>query len=306
MAKTKEVRTPRAYRIKRSPGDQAVQILIYVLVGLFALGTVLPFVYVCAGSFATEKELTEKAFFLFPTKWSTNAYKYIVKDGSIFRGLKNSLIVTIVGTAINMFFSTTLAYPLARSDFRWRNGITNMVIVTMLFSGGMIPSYILVVNILHLKNTFWALWLPGALNAFNMIIIKNYFQGLPKELEEASEVDGASDLTIFLRVVLPLSKPVLASVGLFYAVGHWNSYFNALLYINDTDKQVVQIILRNIMNQASQAEMDETLDYGSAGVPPSKAVKMASTVVATVPILIVYPFVQRFFTQGVMVGAVKG
>ncbi len=306
MARQKEVRTPRGLRIKRTPGDQAVQVLIYVFVGLFAVATVLPFIYVCAGSFATEKELTEKSFFLFPTRFSLNAYKYIVKDGTIFRGLRNSLIVTVVGTLINMFFSTTLAYPLARSDFRWRNGITNMVIVTMLFSGGMIPSYILVVNILHLKNTFWALWLPGAVNAFNMIIIKNYFQGLPKELEEASEVDGASDLTIFLKVVLPLSKPVLASVGLFYAVGHWNSYFNALLYINKTQMQVVQIILRNIMNQASMAEMDETLDYGSAGKPPSKAVKMASTVVATVPILVVYPFVQRFFTQGVMVGAVKG
>ena len=164
----------RANRIKRSPGDAFVQVLLYVFVALFAIATVIPFLYVLAGSFATEQELTEKSFFLFPTVFSTNAYSYIVKDGSIFRGLANSLLVTAVGTFINMFMSTTLAYPLARSDFRWRNGITNMVIVTMLFGGGMVPSYILVVNILHLRNTYWALWLPGAISAFNMIIIKNY------------------------------------------------------------------------------------------------------------------------------------
>ena len=296
----------RANRIKRSPGDAFVQVLLYVIVALFAIATVIPFLYVLAGSFATEAELTEKSFFLFPTVFSTNAYSYIVKDGSIFRGLANSLLVTAVGTFINMFMSTTLAYPLARSDFRWRNGITNMVIVTMLFGGGMVPSYILVVNILHLRNTYWALWLPGAISAFNMIIIKNYFQGLPKELEEASHIDGASDLTIFLKVVLPLSKPVLASVGLFYAVGHWNSYFNSLLYIDNVNMKVVQQVLREVMQQAQQAETDELMDGGSNGAPPSKAVRMASTVVATVPILCVYPFIQKFFTQGVMVGAVKG
>ncbi len=303
MAKVKAV---KSQKIKRSPGDATVQVLLYVFVALFAIATVLPFLYVLAGSFATDKELTERSFFIIPTDISINAYKFILRDGAIFRGLANSLLVTIVGTAINMAFSTTLAYPLARPDFRWRNGITNMVIVTMLFSGGMVPGYILVVNILHLKNTYWALWLPGAINAFNMIIIKNYFQGLPRELEEASHMDGATDLQIFVKVILPLSKPVLASVGLFYAVGHWNAYFNSLLYIDNTNMQVVQQVLRNIMNQATQAEQDETMDYGSQGAPPSKAIKMASTVVATVPILCVYPFIQKFFTQGVMVGAVKG
>ncbi len=293
-------------KIKRSPGDAAVQVLLYVLVALFAIATVLPFLYVFAGSFATDAELTTRSFFVIPRDISFNAYRYIIKDGRIFEGLRNSLIVTLIGTAINMIMSTTLAYPLSRSDFRYRNLVTNMVIVTMLFSGGMVPSYILVVNILHLRNTYWALWLPGAINAFNMIIIKNYFQGLPKELEEASHIDGATDLQIFISVVLPLSKPVLASVSLFYAVGHWNAYFNSLLYIDNVDMQVVQQILRNLMNQARQAEMDETLDWGSQGAPPSKAVQMASTVVATVPILCVYPFIQKFFTQGVMVGAVKG
>lgn len=296
----------RSQKIKRTPGDQLVQVLIYVICGAFALMTVLPFLYVIAGSFATERELTEKAFFIIPSEFSLNAYQYLLKTGDVFKGLKNSLIVTVVGTLINMFFSCTLAYPLSRKYFRGRNFFTNMVIVTMLFSGGMIPSYIVVCNVFHLRDTFWALWLPGAINAFNMIIIKNYFQGLPSELEEAARMDGCQDLGIFLRIILPLSKPVLASVSLFYAVSHWNSYFNAMLYINDREKEVVQIVLRRIIFLTQSITSDSTFDWGLFGEPPQKAVKMATTVVATVPILIVYPFVQKYFTQGVMVGAVKG
>jgi len=293
-------------KIKRSPGDQVVQVFIYLFIGIFAIATVLPFLYVLAGSFATERELTERAFFIIPSEFSLNAYKYIIKTGDVFKGLKNSVIVTVVGTIINMIFTTTLAYPLSRSYLRGRNFFINMVIITMLFSGGMVPSY-LVISSLKLTNTFWALWLPTAINAFNMIIVKNYFQGIPKELEEAARVDGCSDLVIFLKIILPLSKPTIASVSLFYAVNHWNSYFNAMLYINDRNKEVVQIALRRIIFLAGGINTDGSpIDWGVLGQPPEKAVKMATTVVATVPILIIYPFVQKYFTQGVMVGAVKG
>ncbi len=291
---------------KRSPGDQLVQVLIYIIVGICAIVTVLPFLYVLAGSFATERELTERAFFVIPKEFSLNAYKYIIRTGDVFRGLGNSVLVTVVGTMINMFFTTTLAYPLSRSYLRGRNFLINMVIITMLFSGGMVPSY-LVVSGLKLTNTYWALWLPGAVSAFNMIIVKNYFQGIPKELEEASRVDGCSDLGIFLKIILPLSKPTIASVSLFYAVGHWNSYFNAMLYISDRKKEVVQTALRRIIFLAGGINTDGTpIDWGLLGQPPEKAVKMATTVVATIPILMIYPFVQKYFTQGVMVGAVKG
>ena len=244
---------------KRSPGDQAVQVLLYVLIALIALLCVLPFIYVIAGSFATEQELTERPFFLIPHEFSLNAYSYILKDGSVFRGLKNSFLVTIVGTLINMFVSCTLAYPLSRSYLKGRNGFINMVIVTMLFSGGMVPSYILVMNILDLGNTFWALWLPGAMSAFNMIIIKNYFQGLPNELEEAAIIDGSNDLITFVRIILPLSTPVLASVALFYAVGHWNSYFNAMMYINDPDMELMTIVLRRMVFLTNKITQDLSL-----------------------------------------------
>lgn len=291
---------------KRSPGDQAVQVLLYVFVAACALLCVLPFLYVAGASFATEREIIERPFFLIPREFSFNAYTYIARDGSVFRGLRNSIIVTVVGTAINMFVSCTMAYPLSRTYLKGRNFFMNMVVITMLFSGGMVPSYLLIAQVLHLRNTYWALWLPGAMSAFNMIILKNYFQGLPTELEEAATIDGANDLIIFLKVILPLSGPVLASVSLFYAVGHWNSYFNAMMYIQDSSMEVVQIVLRRIIFLTGAAVEDTGFDWGSAGSPPTKAVRMATTMVATVPILIVYPFIQKFFTAGVMVGSVKG
>lgn len=302
----KAMAKPNHMKIKRSPGDQAVQILIYLFLGAFALVTLLPFVYIVAGSFATERELTERIFFLIPRTISFNAYQYIFKTGDAIRGLLNSLFVTAIGVTINMFFSCTLAYPLSRPYFKGRLFFTNMVIVTMLFSGGMVPTYMLVSNVLHLRNTFWALWLPAAINPFNMIIIKNYFQGLPSELEEAARMDGCNDLQIFVKIMLPLSKPVLASVSLFYAVTHWNSYFDAMMYISDKNKEVIQIVLRRIIFMTSSVTTESGFDWGIFGMPPEKAVKMATTVVATVPILLIYPFIQKYFTQGVMVGSVKG
>ncbi|BCJ96198.1 protein LplC [Anaerocolumna cellulosilytica] len=291
-------------KIKSSPADRAVQIAIYVIVGLVGLITLLPFLYIIAGSFATEKELTEKAFFIIPTEVSLNAYNYITRTGEIFRGLKNSIFLTVVGTITNMFFTTTFAYPLSQKDFKGRNVVLNLVIVTMLFSGGMIPTFLVVKN-LGLYNSFWSLILLGAVSPFNMIIIKNFFQEIPAELKEAARIDGSNDLGIFVKIILPLSKPVLASISLFYAVGHWNDYFSAMIYLQDPKKETVQIVLRRIVLLAGGIQTD-MFDFDILGTPPDKAVKMAATVVATIPILAVYPFVQKFFTKGVMVGAVKG
>ncbi len=266
----------------------------------------LPFLYVFAGSFATEKELTEKAFFIIPSQWSTNAYRYAIETANILRGLRNSICITVLGTVSCMVFSLTFAYPLSKKEFQGRNLILNMVIITMVFSGGMIPTFLLVKN-LKMLDSFAALTVPGAISAFNMVIIKNFFEGVPKELEEATVMDGGSDFTVFARIVLPLSKPVLASMGLFYAVGFWNDYFSCMLYINDTSKQTAQLILRSIVLLAQGFDLlGSRMDFGVAGAPPEQAVKLASTVVTVLPILIVYPFVQKFFTKGVMIGAVKG
>lgn len=292
-------------KVKKSLGDRIIDVVIYVVLGLIALSTVLPFLYVIAGSFATEKELTEKAFFIVPTVWSLNAYQYAIKTANIFRGLRNSIFLTAAGTFLCMIFSMSFAYPLSKMHFRGRNWIMNLVIVTMLFSGGMIPSFI-VYNAYGLYDTYWALILPALINPFNMIIIKKFFSGLPVELDEASYMDGANDLQIFTRVALPLSKPVIASISLFYGVGFWNDYFSSMIYLQSAEKYPIQIQLRSIILLTSKIT-DAAMDYYDLnGAPPTKAVQMACTVIATLPILIVYPFVQKYFTKGVMVGAVKG
>lgn len=292
-------------KVKKSVGDRIVDVIIYVVLGLIAISTVAPFLYVLAGSFATEKELTEKAFFIIPTEWSLNAYKYAINTANILRGLKNSIVLTALGTFMCMLFSLTFAYPLSKSHFRGRNWMMNMVIVTMLFGGGMIPSYI-VYSAYGLLDTYWALILPGLISPFNMIIIKKFFQGLPTELDEASYMDGANDLQIFAKVALPLSKPVIASISLFYGVGFWNDYFGSMIYLSSAEKYPIQIQLRSLILLSSSFS-DAVMDYYDLnGAPPDKAVKMACTVIATVPILCVYPFVQKYFTKGVMVGAVKG
>ena len=303
-ANTKALKTG-SHGIKMSLGYRITDVIIYTLMGLIGIFTLLPFLYIAAGSFATDRELTERAFFIIPRVWSLNAYKYAINNGNILLGLKNSVILTFFGTIVNMFLSTTFAYPLSKKHFRGRNLVLNMVIVTMLFSGGMIPTF-MVLRAYGLYDSYAALILIGAISPFNMIIIKNFFQELPLELEEAAYIDGASEIKTFITIVLPLSKPVLASISLFYAVGYWNDYFNAMIYLSSADKYTVQIMLRNIVLKAS-AITDVMMDYyDSNGAPPDKAVKMATTVIATVPILVVYPFVQKFFTKGVMVGAVKG
>ncbi len=308
MASTAKIKTGRHRKgvIKRSTGDKVADVIIYVFLALVAISTVLPFIYVIAGSFATEKELTEKAFFIIPEVWSLNAYKYAIKTANIMRGLRNSLIITILGTFLCMVFSLTFAYPLSKPHFRGRNFFLNMVIFTMLFGGGMIPSFIVFTRLYKLYDSWWALILPGLISPFNMIIIKNFFQDVPRELEEAAYVDGANDLHIFSKIYLPLSKPVIASISLFYAVGYWNGYFNAMIYLKTAEKFTIQVQLRSIILLTSS--IDETIMdfYDLNGAPPDKAVKMACTVIATLPILIAYPFIQKYFTKGVMVGAVKG
>lgn len=295
----------KSNQIKGSFGEQLTDVIIYIVIALIGISTVLPFLYVIAGSFATDKELTERAFFIVPRVWSLNAYEYSVNNGNILQGLWNSIKLTLMGTATSMVLSLLFAYPLSKKHLRGRTLILNLVIVTMLFSGGMIPTY-LVLNAYGLYDSYWALILIGAISPFNMIIIKNFFQEIPVELEEAACIDGCSEVGIFGKIILPLSKPVIASISLFYGVGYWNDYFNAMIYLNTPKKFTVQIILRNIVLKASNIS-DVMLDYyDSWGAPPDKAVKMAATVIATVPIICIYPFVQKYFTKGVMVGAVKG
>lgn len=280
-------------------------VLNYTLLGLFALVTILPFIYVVSGSFATEAEHTQKAFFLIPETFTLAGYQYIFSSNTLFKSIGVSIYVTVLGTLTNLLFTVTMAYPLARRDLMGRNVVLNLVVFSMLFSGGLIPGYILVRS-LGLLDSYWALILPGAISAFNLIVVKNFFQELPPGLEESARIDGCTEIGVLWRIVLPLSKPVLATFGLFYAVGHWNNFFNALLYINDATKWPLQVLLRQIV-MLSQASLGDSSNLDPNFVqPPEQTVKMAVIVVGTIPILLVYPFLQKHFAKGVLIGSIKG
>jgi putative aldouronate transport system permease protein len=292
-------------RLYNSPAGRVFDIFNYVMLGILGILTVLPFLYIIGNSFATEAEITERSFFLIPKVFSFSAYEYIFSSSTIFRSIGVSIFVTVAGTLVNLFFTLTMAYPLSRSDFWGRNVMMNMVIFSMLFGGGMIPTYIVIRGI-GLLDSYWALMLPGAISAFNLIVVKNFFQQMPPGLEEAARIDGCSDLGVLWRIVLPLSKPVIATFALFYAVGHWNNFFSALLYISDSDKWPLQVMLRQIvlLSQASVGDM-ANMDPNFVQ-PPEQSIKMAVIVVGTIPILLVYPFLQKHFAKGVMLGSIKG
>ena len=288
---------------RRSVGDIFANVVIYILLTLIAVIMVIPFIYVIAASFATEAEIQTRPIFFIPDSPTLDAYARIFDMNDmgtrVFHSLLISVCVTAIGTFINLFFTTTMAYGLSRSNLIGKKPLLNMVLFTMVFGGGMIPLF-LVVKGLGMYDTYAALILPGAISAYNMIIVRNFFMELPRELEEAASIDGCSDIGIFIKIALPLSLPCLATFGLFYAVGHWNNYFGALLYLEDSTKFPFQLVLRNIVMQTAETQTDPN------ALIPEDTLKMAVIVIGTVPILIVYPFLQKHFAAGVMVGAVKG
>ena len=288
---------------RRSVGDILANVVIYILLTLIAVIMVIPFIYVIAASFATEAEIQTRPIFFIPDSPTLDAYARIFDMNDmgtrVFHSLLISVCVTAIGTFINLFFTTTMAYGLSRTNLIGKKPLLNMVLFTMVFGGGMIPLF-LVVKGLGMYDTYAALILPGAISAYNMIIVRNFFMELPRELEEAASIDGCSDIGIFIKIALPLSLPCLATFGLFYAVGHWNNYFGALLYLEDSTKFPFQLVLRNIVMQTAETQTDPN------ALIPEDTLKMAVIVIGTVPILIVYPFLQKHFAAGVMVGAVKG
>ncbi|MCL6458837.1 MAG: carbohydrate ABC transporter permease [Gorillibacterium sp.] len=287
----------------RSISGKAFSIINFTLLALIALVTILPFIHVIAGSFTTSAEMAMKKFVLIPTVWSLDAYKFIFSTNTIFRALSVSIGVTLVGTVISMLVTSLMAYGLSRRDLDGRKTIMFMVVFTMLFNGGLIPTF-LVVKELGMIDSYAALILPATISAFNMIILKNFFQNIPEGLEESARIDGCSDFGILFRIVLPLSLPAIATVSLFYAVTYWNTYMSAILYLDDNTKWPIQILLRQIVVLASG--MDYSSDLDASVPPPDQAVKMAVIVVATLPILMVYPFLQKHFAKGAMLGSIKG
>ena len=271
-------------------GGRIFDVVNYIVLTLVALTTIAPFIYIIGASFATELELAQRPLLIIPHDISFNAYEYIFSTNKIVSGFKNSIIITVAGTLINLFFTVTMAYAISKPRLRGRNFVLNMVIFSMFFGGGMIPSYIVTANLLNMKNTYWSVLLPGAISAYNMMIVKNFFQGIPQELEESASMDGCTDVGILWKIVLPLSLPVLATFGLFYAVGHWNSYFGAMIYMPGArEKWPLQVLLREIIILSNATVADSSALDPEFVQPPEQSVKMAVIVVSTVPIMCIYP-----------------
>lgn len=291
--------------MKESLGGRLFDLFNYIFLGVFGLVTILPFIYVVGGAFTSPQEYISRRLVLFPHTLSLEGFKYIFSTPVLLTSLSVTIFITIAGTLINLVFTCLMAYPLSRKDLDGRKFILLGVVFSMLFSGGMIPLF-LVVKSLGMINSFWSLLLPGAISAFNLIVLKNFFQQMPDGLEEAAKIDGCNDLRILWQIVLPLSLPAIATFSLFYAVNHWNSFFSAILYINDNYKWPIQVWLRQIVILSSGGLGDSATFDSNYIVPPGQIIKMAVIVISTVPILCVYPFLQKHFAKGALIGSVKG
>ncbi|GIP40859.1 putative ABC transporter permease protein YtcP [Paenibacillus sp. J31TS4] len=286
----------------RTLADRLLDIVNALLLLLTACCMFVPFLYVFSVSFSSMKDFLESDFILWPKEWTAGAYRYILANDRFLRSIGVTVLITVVGTALNLLFTATMAYGLSR-PFAGRKPILLLVLFTFLFGAGIIPTY-LVVKATGLLDSIWSVILPVLISPWNLIVIRQFFLSLPEELNEAATVDGANPFTVFLRIVLPLSKPALATFGLFYAVAHWNNYFTGLLYLNDPAKWPIQVLLRQIVvvNDSTSLMAEQTL----VQPPPAETIQMAAILLATLPILVVYPFLQKHFAKGVMLGSVKG
>ncbi|WP_054949763.1 carbohydrate ABC transporter permease [Numidum massiliense] len=295
-----------SFVLHKTKGDRIVDASLYIVLTLFALVTLFPIYYVFVMSVTPiDVVLKNGGFVIFPEKMTFEGFAAIFKSEVVLQALKVTIFITVVGTLLNLLVTTLLAYPLSKKDLPGRNVFLFTVVFTMLFSGGVIPLY-LVVRATGLLNTVWALIIPGLVSAFNMLIMKTFFENLPDEIEEASKVDGCGDLATLFRIVLPLSKPIMATMGLFYGISHWNAYFAGIMYITDRALQPIQVVLRNMVQ--AQNVSQELLIQNPMFIQqlPPETMKMAAVVVTITPIIIVYPFLQKYFVKGFLLGSIKG
>ncbi|RHP30325.1 carbohydrate ABC transporter permease [Lachnotalea sp. AF33-28] len=283
---------------------------IGVILILLCVATLYPFWYVVVVSLSSPAGIAKSGgFMLWPQGFNLDAYKAVIASSDIWIGFRNSIIYVVAGTTLSVVLTVLLAYPLSKSQLWGRKPLMLLISVTMFFSGGLMPSYILISKILDIDGTMLVMILPGAISTYNMLMMRTYFQGLPKELEESAQIDGASSMKVLIKIILPLSLPSVAVIALFYAVGLWNAWFSANLYLSQQrDLWPLALYMREVLVQGNVNSVQSQMSGAAGGagaVQIAKSLKMATTVVSTVPILVVYPFVQRYFTQGVVMGAIK-
>lgn len=288
-------------------GDRIFNVINYTILILVTIIVMYPLVFVLSASFSDPQAVLRGEMLLWPKGVNLNSYVKIFQNKDIISGFTNTLVYTSLGTFINLTMTILAAYPLSRKDFVGRNAIMALLVFTMFFSGGLIPTYLLIKN-LGMLNTLWVMIIPNAVSIWNIIIMRTFFQqSIPGELQEAATIDGCSNIKILTRIILPLSMPIIAVTILFYAVGHWNAFFNALLYLSDKEKFPLQLILREILIQGQTNDMVKmSTESAIKQQREVEGIKYAVLVVANIPVLALYPFLQRYFVKGVMIGAIKG
>lgn len=293
-------------KLYRTLPDRILLGCIWVLLILMMLLILVPVVFILASSFSDAKAVSAGKVFLWPVDFSLAGYQVIFQSPNIVRAFANSVAYTVVGTIVSVSLTLLAGYPLARTDLKIRGAVMFLFTVTMFFSGGMIPTY-LVVSKLKLIDTFWAMILPSAMGVWNVILIKTYVQSsIPGEIFESASIDGCSDWTYFIKMVIPLSKPIIAVMVLMYAVGKWNDFFSGLLYLNDVNRQPLQLLLRNILVSNDTSGMQLSLAEQMNRQELKTLLQYSLIIVSSVPVMIMYPFIQKYFVKGVMMGSIKG
>lgn len=286
--------------------DKAIMIFAYTILGLFMAAIILPVIYIILASFIDPVTLQNSGLTFDFSKWTLTAYERVMSNAQIWIGFKNAMIYSVLFTIISVTVTLLAAYPMSRPDFKGKGFFNVMFVITMFFGGGLIPTYLLISD-LGMLDTIWAILIPGAFSVWNMIIARTYYMGIPHDMQEAAEIDGASEMVYFFKILLPLCMPIIATIAMWQFVGMWNSYFDAMIYLNDAAKQPLQLVLRAILIQ-SQPEPGMVSDMQSTAARAQLAelLKYATIIISSVPLMILYPFFQKYFDNGIMAGAVKG
>jgi putative aldouronate transport system permease protein len=303
MAQTKKKKSEFA---KLPKEDKVILIIGYILLGLFCVAIIAPMIYIILASFIDPVTLQNQGLTFDLSKWTTTAYERVLTNAQIWIGFKNAILYSVLFTVISVVVTLLAAYPMSRDDFKGKGFFNAIFMITMFFGGGLIPTYLLISR-LGMLDTMWAVIIPGAFGVYNMIIVRTYYQGIPKDLQEAAEIDGANELVYFFRVLLPVCSPIIATVAMWNFVGMWNSYFDAMIYLNSASKQPLQLVLRSILikNQPEPGMVSDTQSTAERA-QMAELLKYATIIISSLPLLVMYPFFQRYFDSGIMAGAVKG
>lgn len=287
--------------------DWAVETIFTLIIILFALVCLVPFILVISSSFTSETSIIQNGYNLWPKEFSLDAYKLLFASHTIGPAYGVTIFVTVVGTVLSMLITSGAAYALSCQQFYHRNKITFFIYFTMLFSGGLVPTYLWITKYLHLTDSVWALILPSLVNPWNLLLLRNFFKGIPDSLAESARIDGANDIVILFKIILPISLPGLATIGLFYALAYWNEWYKALLYIRDSSKYPLQYLIMQIQRNIQYVQQNAAVGGTTTeGIVPAYSSQMATAVMTMGPIVLLYPFVQKYFVTGLTVGSVKG